>query len=70
MTTPTLTTAIDNAQRDIIRAALVEHRGNVTATAVALGTSADTLHRRIRDLGLREWLTATYPRSVRRRRKA
>lgn len=45
--------------------ALTRASGNVSAVAAELGIPRRTIDRRINDLGLREWLTATYPRSKR-----
>lgn len=69
MTAPPLTpeaasaaTAADIAK---IVGALSAASGNVGAAARALQVSRATLDRRITAFGLREWLTDTYPRSVR-----
>jgi transcriptional regulator with GAF, ATPase, and Fis domain len=51
-----------------IKRALTEASGSVIAAAVALEVSPRTLHRRIAALGLRAWLTDTYPRSKRQPR--
>lgn len=58
-----------DAEREAIRAALAAASGNVRSTAVALRCARATLDRRINSLGLRDWLTATYSRSVRQPRR-
>ena len=61
----TLAEALDSAARDTIRAALVAASGSVRGAARALDVPERTLHRRIAELGLREWLTAEYKRGAR-----
>ncbi len=60
-----LTTEAEKASQEADRAALREllakHNGNVTSVTKVLGISRSTVDRRITELGLREWLTATYP---------
>lgn len=60
------------ASADVVRvvAALSAASGNVGAAAAALGVPRRTLDRRINSMGLREGLSATYPRSARQPRKA
>lgn len=69
MTAPPLTPEAAQAQAaaDTARvlAALTAASGAVTVAARALSVSPRTLHRRIDALGLRKWLTDTYPRSAR-----
>lgn len=48
-----------------IKHAIRQTGGNVTAAATLLDVPTRTLHRRITALGLREWLTERFPRSVR-----
>lgn len=48
-----------------IKAALKAFNGNVGAAAKMLEVQRRTLDRRINALGLREWLTTTYPHSMR-----
>jgi DNA-binding NtrC family response regulator len=43
---------LDEAERELIRAALARHRGNVIAAAVELGLSRSALYRRMEKLGL------------------
>ena len=55
------TEAAIEADKAALRAVLIEHHGNVTAVTRALGISRSTIDRRITELGLRGWLTETYP---------
>jgi transcriptional regulator of acetoin/glycerol metabolism len=48
-----------------VLATLAKTSGNVRAAAVLLGIPRRTLDRRIVSLGLREHLSATYPRAAR-----
>jgi transcriptional regulator with PAS, ATPase and Fis domain len=52
-----------------IREALAAASGNVERAAEALSVNRRTLDRRINALGLRAWLTETYPRSARQPRR-
>ena len=45
-------TGIERAERDAIRVALSEHRGNVTASARALGLAKSTLYAKLRRYAL------------------
>ncbi len=63
--TPEAAAKADAEDTRRIKAALRRARGSVRSAAAALAVPERTLHRRITALGLREWLTATYPRSVR-----
>ena len=68
MTSPLTEEAEEAARRadeKRVRAALRAASGNVTKAAAALEVPTRTLHRRIAALGLRKWLTLTYPRSKR-----
>lgn len=49
----------------LIKTALRIARGNVRSASEWLKVPVRTLHRRITALGLREWLTKRFPRSVR-----
>lgn len=63
--------AADETDERLIRAALASASGNVGAAAIALRVPRRTLDKRIAALGLRAWLTATYPRADRQpKRKA
>jgi transcriptional regulator of acetoin/glycerol metabolism len=53
-----------------VLAALRQTDGNVRAAAELLGIPRRTLDRRIVALGLREYVSAAYPRSARQPRKA
>lgn len=48
-----------------LREALIAAHGAVRTAARALGINPTTAHERITRLGLRPWLDATFPRSVR-----
>lgn len=63
--TPAAASAATAADVEQIVSALSAASGNVGAAAKALKVSRATLDRRITAYGLREWLTTTYPRSVR-----
>jgi len=63
--TPEAATKAAAEDARLIKAALRTARGNVLAAATALQVPTRTLHRRITALGLREWLTERYPRSMR-----
>ena len=69
-TEPTTTLAAAKAASEAdtleIKAALAAASGNVSVAAKSLDVSRRTLHRWITNLGLRAWLSDTYPRSVRR----
>ena len=58
--------AVDTAA---VLAALAATSGNVGAAAAALKIARRTLDRRINALGLRDWLSAAYPRSARQPRR-
>jgi len=58
-----------DADAAAIRAALETASGNVGRAAETLGVQRRTLDRRINALGLRDWLTTTYPRSARQPRR-
>ncbi|MEG0156570.1 MAG: helix-turn-helix domain-containing protein, partial [Anaerovoracaceae bacterium] len=49
-----LNEAIDQKEREIIRNALEENNGNKTKTAVTLGISRRSLHRKLEKLGMTE----------------
>ena len=66
--TPSANAAANAEDATRIVAALATASGNVGAAAVALGVARRTLDRRINALGLRDWLTVTYPRSARQPR--
>jgi hypothetical protein len=53
------------AERAALKAALTVAHGAVTRAADALGRHPATIQRRIDALGLREWLTESYPRADR-----
>lgn len=61
-----------NAEATVLRAELAARGGNVARTAIELDVCRRTLDRRIVSLGLRAWLTTTYPpaRGMRARRPA
>lgn len=65
---PAVAAFVDNEDRAALRAALGAARGNVSATARQLGIPLATLKRRLRALGLQDWVTVTFSRSVRQRR--
>lgn len=52
-------------ERGVICMALTAVDGNVTAASELLKINRRTAHRMITALGLREWLTVTYPRTKR-----
>lgn len=56
-----LSASRDEAERDRIRLALAATSGNVGRAAVALEVPRRTLDRRITALGLRVWLSTSYP---------
>lgn len=58
-----------DADAAAIREALAAASGNVERAAEALSVNRRTLDRRINALGLRAWLTETYPRSARQPRR-
>ncbi len=49
----------------LVKDALIAANGNVTNTALALSIPRSTLDRRIKALGLWDWLHETYPLRVR-----
>jgi transcriptional regulator of acetoin/glycerol metabolism len=53
------------AERDALRKVLLAANGNISATARALGVHRATVHRRIHELGLAEWVAQEFSRSVR-----
>lgn len=63
--TPEAQAAADAADAKRIMRALKTSRGNVGAAAKALDVPRRTLDRRINALGLRDWLTAAFPRGAR-----
>lgn len=63
--TPEAASAAVAADMARIVAALSAASGNVGAAADALGINRRTLDRRINGYGLRDWLSDTYPWSVR-----
>ena len=67
--TPEAASAATAADMVRVVAALSAAHGNVRAAALALKIERRTLDRRITSLGLRAWLSDTYPRSVRQSRK-
>lgn len=52
-------------EREAVRDALTSTSGNVAAAARNTGVSRRSMDRWINETGLRPWLTATYPLSVR-----
>lgn len=62
-------TALRAVETDIVLRALAETGGNVRAAAKLLGLPRRTLDRRIVALGLRERVTAAYPRAGRQPRR-
>ena len=54
-------TAAQEIDKTHVRHTLAACHGNVAATADILGVPRRTLDRRINALGLRDWLTTTYP---------
>lgn len=73
MTRAPLAPEIAAAQRDadiaILRAVLMSTGGNVRKAAVHFGVHVSTLQRRITALGLRDEVTAAYPRHLRQPKK-
>jgi transcriptional regulator of acetoin/glycerol metabolism len=63
--TPNVAASSTQADTDELRAALAIASGNVALVARVMRVSRRTLDRRINAYGLRRWLTATYPLSVR-----
>jgi len=61
----TLAEAKDDAAREAIRAALVEHSGNVRRAAEQLDVSYAQAQRETTRLGLRAWLDGEYTRADR-----